>query len=65
MPIILLESHFPSDNLPYLFAAFAVIWAIFFAYAFFVARRQQELRNEIRRLRHALEGDSENPPGTG
>ena len=32
----------PSDNLPYLFAAYAVTWAVFFVYAFFVSRRQQE-----------------------
>ena len=62
MPPNLLQSQLPSGNLPYLFAAFAVIWAIFFAYVFFVTRRQQELRNEISRLRHALERDSENPP---
>ena len=65
MPFNLLQSQLPSDNLPYLFAAFAVIWAIFFAYMFFMTRRQQELRNEISRLRHVLERDSENPPGTG
>ena len=65
MPFNLLQSQLPSDNLPYLFAAFAVIWAIFFAYAFFVARRQHELKNEINRLRHALELQNENPPGTG
>ena len=65
MPFNLLQTQLPSDNLPYLFAAFAVIWLIFFAYVFFVTRRQQELRNEISRLRQALESDSENPPGTG
>lgn len=54
MPTILLDSHLPSSNLPYLFAAFAVCWAVFFAYVFFVTRRQQEIRNEITRLRRTV-----------
>ena len=55
MPTVLLDSHLPSSNLPYLFAAFAVCWAVFFAYIFFVTRRQQEIRNEISRLRRIVE----------
>ena len=39
MPVILLQSELPSTNLPFLFAAFAVSWAAFFIYAFFVTRR--------------------------
>ncbi len=59
MPInmlaILLDSHFPSANLPFLFAAFAVTWVIFFAYAFFVSRRRQEMQREIAELHRELE----------
>ena len=55
MPVILLQSELPSANLPFLFAAFAVSWAAFFIYAFFVTRRQQELRREIGEMRRALE----------
>ncbi len=55
MPVILLQSELPSTNLPFLFAAFAVSWAAFFVYAFFVTRRQQELQQEIKELRRALE----------
>jgi CcmD family protein len=54
MPITLLETHLPSSNLPYLFAAFAVSWAVFFLYAFFVMRRQQEMRTEIKELRQTI-----------
>ncbi len=57
MPILLLDSHLPSSNLPYLFAAFAVCWVVFFAYIFFVTRRQQEIRKEITRLRRSLDSD--------
>ena len=55
MPIVLLQATLPTANLPFLFAAFAVTWIAFFAYAFFVSRRQQELRKEIAELRGALE----------
>ena len=49
------QTELPSSHLPYLFAAFAVCWVVFFAYAFFVSRRQQEMQKEIRELRCALE----------
>ena len=55
MPISLLQATLPPDNLPFLFAAFAVTWIAFFAYAFFVSRRQQELRKEIAELRGTLD----------
>ena len=55
MPIGLLQATLPAANLPFLFAAFAVSWIAFFFYAFFVSRRQQELRKEIAELRSALE----------
>ena len=45
----------PEANLPYLFAAYIITWAAFFAYVFYVSRRQRELRNEIQDLKRALE----------
>ena len=55
MPTVLLQTELPPSNLPYLFAAFAVSWAVFFVYAFFVTRRQQEIQNQIKELRQTLE----------
>ena len=55
MPIALLQATLPPANLPFLFAAFVVTWIAFFAYAFFVSRRQQELRKEIAELRGTLD----------
>ncbi len=55
MPISLLQTQLPASNLPYLFAAFAVSWALFFVYVFFVTRRQQEMQTEIKELRRVLE----------
>ena len=57
LDFILLSSHLPSSNLPYLFAAFAVSWVVLFGYLFYVNRRQHEMRNEIARLQRVLDED--------
>lgn len=44
----------PSDNFPFLFAAFAVTWIAFFGYVFFTSRRQQEMERELKVLRRLL-----------
>lgn len=44
----------PSENLPYLYAVYAVTWAVFFVYVFIISRRQRELEKEIRQLQQAL-----------
>ena len=55
--MILLDTHLPSSNLPFLFAAFAVSWVVLFGYLFYVNRRQHEIRKEITRLQHMLDDD--------
>ncbi len=50
----------PSDNLSYLFAAYAVTWVAFFLYVFFMSRRQREMEREIHELRREL-AERENP----
>jgi len=42
-------------NLVYLFAAYAVFWALTFVFVFNLARRQKSLQREIESLRRALE----------
>lgn len=39
------------ENLSYLFAAFAVVWAVLFGYVFSLSRRQNKLRRDIDLLR--------------
>ena len=57
MPLILLQTA-PPANLTYLFAAFAVCWLVFFAYAFFLTRRRRELEQEWAELEaEGAEGD--------
>ena len=42
-------------NLAYLFAAYAVFWALTFVFVFNIARRQKSLQREIESLKRALE----------
>jgi len=42
-------------NLVYLFAAYAVFWAVTFAFVLNIARRQKGLQREIEALKRALE----------
>jgi CcmD family protein len=60
----LLQINVPPSNLIYLFAAFAVTWVVFFAYAYLVSRRRQEIQREVRDLRQSLES-SEGPQKPG
>ena len=55
MPFALLQTQLPPENLPFLYAALSVSWAVFFVYVFWMSRRQQDLRREIDELRASLE----------
>lgn len=48
------ESSHPDDNLPFLFAAYTVTWFGFFSYAFYISRRQNDLRRELEALREQI-----------
>ena len=37
-------------NFPYLFAAYAVIWLVLFAYLFRLQRKERELRTQLQTL---------------
>jgi CcmD family protein len=43
-----------SSNLGYLFAVFFITWLVFFAYAVYMTRKQQGLRNELEQLRRQM-----------
>jgi len=40
------------ENLGYLLAAFALIWAVLFAYLFILSGRERRLRRELDSLAH-------------
>ena len=42
------------ENAGYLFAAFAIVWALVFGYVFLLFNRQRRLRQEINSLKEAL-----------
>ena len=55
----------PANNIPYLFVAYAIAWAILFGYLFFMSRHQQELKREAENIRQSLnklDGPTENKP---
>lgn len=41
--------------MPYLFAAFSVVWIVIFLYALSISRRQRELSREVEALRRMTE----------
>jgi len=47
------------ENLGYLLAAFAVIWAAVFGYVLFMQRKQHRLEREIDLLRESLDKSRE------
>ena len=49
-----IEGRSPEAQLPFLFAVFFLTWAVFFAYAFVLSRRQREMLREIEALKRAL-----------
>jgi CcmD family protein len=44
----------PEANLPFLFAVFMITWGAFFAFVFYMSRRQREMQGEIEALKRAL-----------
>ena len=54
-------SHNGEDYLPFLFAAFAITWVAFFAYGFFIARKQADLKQEIEALEETRKSDAGEP----
>jgi len=44
-----------ESNLGFLFAAFAVVWVVFFGYVFYTSRRERELRRDLDELRRQME----------
>lgn len=49
----------PPNNLPFLFAAFAVVWAVFFIYAAYMSWRRQSVQRELRELQSTIQVSDE------
>ena len=48
--------------MPYLFAAFSVVWIVIFLYTLSISRRQQELSQEVETLRRMTEEQTKAQP---
>jgi len=57
------QSANPEGNLPFLFGVYAVTWGAFFAFAFYMTRRQRSLKQEIEDLRNDLTRQRQLPQG--
>ncbi len=45
----------PPNNLPFLFAAFAVVWAVFFIYAAYMSWRRRSVQRDLQELQSTVE----------
>ncbi len=52
----------PPQNLPFLFAAFAVAWIVFFAYAGYMSWKRQTAQRELRELSDEWQTQRNTPP---
>ena len=52
----------PPNNLPFLFAAFAVVWAVFFVYAAYMSWRRQSVQRDLRELQQTMESGGDPDP---
>lgn len=43
----------------FVFAAYAVVWIAFFAYLYYVARRQSDIRSQIDALKGSTQGEKD------
>ena len=52
-------TELPPSNLPYLFAAFAVVWVVFFIYAAYMSWRRQSAQRELEEMGGTTRSESE------
>ncbi len=43
----------------FVFVAYAVVWIVFFAYLYYVARRQSDIRSQIDALKGSAQGEKD------
>ncbi len=58
------DTYDPGGNLPFLYGVYTITWAAFFAYAFYMNRRQRELRRQVDEIKRALEEKEAQKPST-
>ena len=53
----------PPNNIPFLFAAFAVVWVVFFIYAAYMSWRRRSFQRELRDLQETAGSDQPSVAG--
>ncbi len=59
-----MDNGFGEFSPLFVFAAYAIVWIAFFAYLYYVARRQSDIQSQIDALRESLQ-DNEGETGNG
>ena len=52
-----MENDFGDFSPIFVFVAYAAVWIVFFAYLYYVARRQSDIRSQIDALRESTESE--------
>ena len=52
-----MENDFGDFSPIFVFVAYAVVWIVFFAYLYYVARRQSDIRSQIDALKESTENE--------
>ncbi len=52
-----MENDFGDFSPIFVFVAYAAVWIVFFAYLYYVARRQSDIRSQIDALRESRESE--------
>ena len=50
-----MENEFGDFSPIFVFVAYAAVWIVFFAYLYYVARRQSDIRSQIDALKESAE----------
>ncbi len=52
-----MENEFGDFSPIFVFVAYAAVWIVFFAYLYYVARRQSDIRSQIDALKESTESE--------
>ena len=56
-------NEFGDFNPNFVFAAYAIVWIVFFAYLYYLARRQADIRSQIDALKDSMPDEGRDAAG--
>ncbi|MYD36237.1 MAG: CcmD family protein [Dehalococcoidia bacterium] len=60
-----MENDFGDFSPIFVFVAYAAVWIVFFAYLYYVARRQSDIRSQIDALKESEREDEDSAESNG